>query len=909
MQRAWTLALTLLVVSTGFAGSADAAAVTAEPTKLDLALVGASAAMVDGKMYIFGGRDANDQYSPDIRKYDPATKTLTKLATQFPTPAGGPTVGGSAGRYSGTAVAFGGKIYFFGGTQVTEVDINADGQPEPLPRAVKDIFEFDPADNGLELLSDRLPVGTWGMSGVATSSAIYLFGGFTFDYGDIPNTGRHDWVLRFDPSKPEGSTGSGGRLFELDTKLPYAVQDAAAALLGRRVYIMGGLSDHDAEDNPCPTQVVYDPDTDERETKQIEVCVTKRIVTFDPTYGQETAIGVAGELPYRAQFIHAGVVNSKAYVSGAFLSDGTASSSIIEVSADRAGTPQIRVLTPALPTGTFGQAVASDGQTILLAGGRTGSTRDLTAAIQRLDPRPTPPWAPRSASASEITGGVRLTWEAPTYNGDTAVTGYRIYRTPVGGLETRLTEINGFSYDDTGVRPGTEYAWRIAAVNAVGESEQSARLSRSSGVAVPGPVAAFSAFPDNNAVLLRWRPPEETGGSNLTGYRILRDGTVLASPAPADTQYVDRTAKNGETYSYQVRATNAKGEGVLSPIQRVTPANVPPPPGGLVAEVVSTDAGSAVRLSWVAPVAPVDNYIVLRATLPGRTGTVVANLTTTTFTDTEVERGRTYYYSVASENDVGRSPPSTEEQVALVRKPGAPGEVTAVGLEGEVRLTWAAPIDTGDAPESALRYYVSRQGGGSSRAIIVKTDIEGTTFVDRSVTPGQTYAYTVTTLNPMASDPSEASSATPRVIQNKPPVALLSILPPLAQPQDPVELDASQSSDIDGGIREYLFDFGDGTDPVRTDQPTIFHAYAINGTFSATVIVTDTRGEVSAPATAQIIVGEVVGRTVETGLPGRLPGGQPTSAPGSTDPEVPGPSAGLVLLALVTIALVLRRRG
>ncbi|HVM45007.1 MAG TPA: hypothetical protein VM582_03640, partial [Candidatus Thermoplasmatota archaeon] len=439
-MRALALALTFLVVSTGLAGLAEAAAITPEPAKLDRPLVGASSAQVGGKVYIFGGRDASDQYSAAVRMYDPAAGTVTTVA-QFPTPPGGPTVGGSAGRYSGTAVAYGGKIYFFGGTQISQVDINADGTPEPVPRAVRDIFEFDPATNALRQLPDRLPVGTWGMAGVATPSAIYLFGGFTFDYGDLPSTGRHDWVLRFEPRLPEGTST---RLRELPTTLPYAVQDAAAAVIGRRVYLMGGLADHD-EDNPCPTYTWFNPETQREEVAQIEVCITKRIISFDPTFDQEFALGVAGDLPYRAQFIQAAVVGGKAYVAGALLSDGSASASVLEVSADRASTPQVRVLVPALPNATFGQAVSTDGETVIIAGGRTGGTRDLVDTILRLDPRPTPPWAPRSATASDITGGVRLTWEAPSYNGDAVVTGYRVYRAPIAGAETRLTETTSLS--------------------------------------------------------------------------------------------------------------------------------------------------------------------------------------------------------------------------------------------------------------------------------------------------------------------------------------------------------------------------------------------------------------------------------------------------------------------------------
>ena len=901
MPRAWTLALTLLVVSVGFSGLAESAAVTTDPVKLDLPLVGAASAQVNGKVYLFGGRDTSDTYTSAIRMYDPAAQTVTTVAN-FPTPVGGPTVGGTAGRYSGTAVAFGGKIYFFGGTQIVQIDINADGDPEPVPRAVRDIFEFDPATNNLKHLSDRLPLGTWGMSGVATGSSIYLFGGFTFDYGDLPNTGRHDWVLRFDPNQPEGS-----RLRELSTKLPYKVQDAAAAMIGRRIYVMGGLSDHNAEVNPCPTYTTQN-DQGQQETTQIEVCITKRIIMIDPTFNQEFALGVAGDLPYRAQFIGAGVAGGKAYIAGGLLGDQSAAASIVEISVNAAGTPSSRVITPALPGPSFGQAVSSDGKTISIIGGRFGASRELYDAILRLDPGPTPPWAPRSATAVDITGGVRLTWEPPTYNGDAAITGYRVYRTPLDGAEEKLTETTSLSFDDTTVRPGTEYVWRISAVNTAGESNQSARVTRASEITVPGVVAYFSAIPGNNEANLRWDPPAETGGTNLTGYRVIRNGQIIASPGASVRNYVDRTAVNGQTYTYQVRASNVKGDGPASHTETITPADIPPAPTDFRAEVIAAETASSVRLTWTPPPAAVQKFIVLRSTLPLR-AVPIANLsaTDTSYVDTTAQKGRTYYYSVASANQEGFTP-SAEEQVALVRKPGAPGDVSAVGLDGEVRISWSPPVDTGDAPASSLRYYVSRQGGGSSRETIIKTDIETTSYIDRLVTAGQPYTYTVTTLNPVASDPSAPATATPKIIQNKPPVALLSILPPIANAGDPVELDASQSSDIDGAIRTYSFNFGDGTDPVTTTQPTVSHQYARNGTYLATLVVTDNRNELSEPASAQIIVGETVSREIDTGLPGQPPTPDNTEPPGSETPGVPGPHPAHLLAALALAALVLRRR-
>ncbi|MFG2821164.1 PKD domain-containing protein [Kitasatospora sp. NPDC048365] len=51
---------------------------------------------------------------------------------------------------------------------------------------------------------------------------------------------------------------------------------------------------------------------------------------------------------------------------------------------------------------------------------------------------------------------------------------------------------------------------------------------------------------------------------------------------------------------------------------------------------------------------------------------------------------------------------------------------------------------------------------------------------------------------------------------------------------------------------EYLFDFGDGTEPVRSTSPTVTHVYQQASTYSATVVATDTQGA-KAAGTSQIV--------------------------------------------------------
>jgi PKD repeat protein len=89
-----------------------------------------------------------------------------------------------------------------------------------------------------------------------------------------------------------------------------------------------------------------------------------------------------------------------------------------------------------------------------------------------------------------------------------------------------------------------------------------------------------------------------------------------------------------------------------------------------------------------------------------------------------------------------------------------------------------------------------------------------------------------------------------------PPTARLSVSQ-LATPVLTVSANGSASTDPDPTpIATYRFDFGDGTAPVVTNAPTATaqHTYAAAGTYTVTLIATDTGGFASAPATASIVV-------------------------------------------------------
>lgn len=98
-------------------------------------------------------------------------------------------------------------------------------------------------------------------------------------------------------------------------------------------------------------------------------------------------------------------------------------------------------------------------------------------------------------------------------------------------------------------------------------------------------------------------------------------------------------------------------------------------------------------------------------------------------------------------------------------------------------------------------------------------------------------------------------------VQNRPPVAAFSVSPLQGPAPLTVTFDGSASTDPDGTITAYAWQFGDGATGAGV---TAEHTYATPGPFTARLTVTDDRGA-SASATIDILV-EAEGTTPDTGV-------------------------------------------
>ena len=260
-----------------------------------------------------------------------------------------------------------------------------------------------------------------------------------------------------------------------------------------------------------------------------------------------------------------------------------------------------------------------------------------------------PPAVPTEVTASPGNAQVILTW-----NASVGATLYHVKRsTTNGGPYTQIGAPTAAKYTDTGVTNGTPYFYVVSAVNAGGESANSAQVSATP-VAPPATPTGLTPSPGNAQVALSWN-----ASTGATLYHVKRSttngGPYTQVGAPTAPKYTDTGLTNGTPYVYVVSAVNAGGESANSAQVSATPNVVPAAPTGL-----SASPGNAqVVLSWNAS-AGATSYHVKRSTTSGGSYATVDSPTVTSYTDAGLNNGTPYFYVVSAVNSAGESANSTQ---------------------------------------------------------------------------------------------------------------------------------------------------------------------------------------------------------------------------------------------------------
>ncbi len=251
------------------------------------------------------------------------------------------------------------------------------------------------------------------------------------------------------------------------------------------------------------------------------------------------------------------------------------------------------------------------------------------------------------------------------------------------------------------------------------------------------PPERLSATASGTAVALTWAAPAVAAGG-IARYEVLRNGSVIGTSTTRT--YTDRTAVEGTSYTYAVRAVATTPTGFLSDpsipvtfgIIRDTAA--PTTPQNVDATV--DGVAPSVTLSWQASAdnVGVTGYLVHRdfqfvAWVPAGT----------TYTDNTVAVGRTYRYEIRAQDAAGNnSSPSTPRNVTIAGPPdtivpSVPTGVTATVNGTAIDLAWEASTDN----VGVTGYLVHRDFQ------FLAWVPAATTYRDTTIVPGAVHRYEI----------------------------------------------------------------------------------------------------------------------------------------------------------------------
>ncbi len=367
------------------------------------------------------------------------------------------------------------------------------------------------------------------------------------------------------------------------------------------------------------------------------------------------------------------------------------------------------------------------------------------------------PGAPAALSAVPGNGEVALAWEAPGNDGGSSVTGYEVRFGAAGGAFGAWTAAGDGEAREHTVRNldnGTEYAFELRAVNAVGAGEAvSAAATPRAGSAAPGLPRGFEASADDGAVLLRWEAPASDGGSSVTGYEVRFGaaggafGTWRRAGGGSAREYTVRDLDNGTEYAFELRAVNAVGAGEAIPAA-ATPVAAP----GRPVDLTAAPGNGAVALTWEAPSSDggsaVVRYEVRRREAGGAFGTWTAagDGAARAHEVRNLDNGTAYGFELRAVNRAGLAGAAASASATPAAVPSAPALSAQAEGRTAIRLDWSAPGDGGSAIER-YELEVSADGAGGWTPSGATLDRAAVSWTDEDLTAGTTRHYRLRAVN------------------------------------------------------------------------------------------------------------------------------------------------------------------
>ncbi len=342
--------------------------------------------------------------------------------------------------------------------------------------------------------------------------------------------------------------------------------------------------------------------------------------------------------------------------------------------------------------------------------------------------------APSNLNATAVLSSqIDLNWKDNSNNED----GFSIERKEgAAGSWAEIATVGAdvTTYQDTGLEAETTYYYRVKAYKGAQYSDYSNESNATTGLA--GPIDLGAASVSSSQIDLSWTD----NSSSEDRFSIERKEEAAGTWAEIDTvgadvtTYQDTGLKDNTTYYYRVRAYKGAQYSDYSNESNATTGLARPTDLG-----AASVSSSQIDLSWTDNSSSEDGFSIERKEEAAGTwseiGTVSANVTT--YPDTGLEDGTTYYYRVRAYKGTQYSGYSNEANDTI--ELAAPTDLNATAVSSsQVDLSWT------DNSSSEDGFSIERkEGAAGTWAEIATVGADVTTYQDTGLEAETTYYYRI----------------------------------------------------------------------------------------------------------------------------------------------------------------------
>ena len=253
--------------------------------------------------------------------------------------------------------------------------------------------------------------------------------------------------------------------------------------------------------------------------------------------------------------------------------------------------------------------------------------------------------------------------------------------------------------------------------------------------AAPATVKLVGAKAVDGGIRVTWQK-----AAGAAQYRVYRkdapnSGWKVLTSSATGTSYVDKTAVAGVKYTYTVRGIAKDGKTLSPGFDGIGVSATTAP--AIVTLTGAKAVNGGITVTWQ-KADGVAKYRVFRKAEGETKWKGITNVSGTSYTDTSVQPGVKYTYTVRGIAADGKTISPSYDGTG-VSATAAPATVTLTGakaVNSDIQVTW-------QKADGAVKYRVYRKDTTNTGWTVLTSSATGTSYTDETAKPGVKYTYTV----------------------------------------------------------------------------------------------------------------------------------------------------------------------